>query len=225
MLVGSPRAQGRSATLAAELAAQLQAQGAQATTWPLATRPVAACTGCGACSKTGECCLQDAAWRELEPQLAGTDLLFVVAPLYFAGPTAQLAALLGRCQVFWARRYVLGRPLPPARPAHLLVVGEGGDPFGSEPLQTICTSALNSVNLRITAQRTHSFVGADYDVGRAAGIARAALAELAPTGSSTAPAPTSAAGPAPETAAAPAAAQSTPALAELAAAPAGEGAR
>ena len=171
MLVGSPRAQGRSAALAAELAAHLQALGTQVTTWPLATRPVAACTGCGACSKTGECCLHDAAWRELEPQLAGTDLLFVVAPLYFAGPCAQLAALLGR-------------PMPPARPAHLLVVGEGGDPFGSEPLQTICTSALNSVNLRITAQRTHSFVGADYDVGRAAGIARAALAELtvAPAG-------------------------------------------
>ena len=179
VLVGSPRAKGRSAALADELAAQLQAQGAQATIWALATRPVAACTGCGACSKAGECCLNDAAWRELEPLLAGVDLLFVVAPLYFAGPCAQLAALLGRCQVFWARRYVLGRPMPPARPAHLLVVGEGGDPFGSQPLQTICTSALNSANLRITAQRTHSFVGADYDVGRAAGIARAALAELA----------------------------------------------
>lgn len=174
-VAASPRENGRSERLALAVEDALEERGAEAVFWSLATRPVRACTGCGACSTTGECPLGDAEWAELEGLLEGVDMLFLAAPLYFSGPTAQLAAMLSRCQVFWSRRYELSRAMPPVRPAHLFVVGEGGDPFGSAPLETIVTSSLNSANLRVSEETTHRFVGADYRLERIPGIVEEAL--------------------------------------------------
>lgn len=174
-VAASPRENGRSERLARAVEVALEERGAEVVFWSLATRPVRACTGCGACSTTGECPLGDAEWAELEGLLEGVDMLFLTAPLYFSGPTAQLAAMLSRCQVFWSRRYELSRAMPPVRPAHLFVVGEGGDPFGSAPLETIVTSSLNSANLRVSEETTHRFVGADYRLERIPGIVEEAL--------------------------------------------------
>lgn len=175
VVAASPREDGRSERLARAVEGALEERGAEAVFWSLATRPVRACTGCGACSTTGECPLGDAEWSELEGLLEGVDALFLAAPLYFSGPTAQLAAMLSRCQVFWSRRYELSRTMPPERPAHLFVVGEGGDPFGSAPLETIVTSSLNSANLRVSEETTHRFVGAEYRLERIPGVVGAAL--------------------------------------------------
>lgn len=175
VLVGSPRENGKSAKLAEALAARLEDKGAKLTVWHLAKYPVAACNGCGACAKTGACSIMGDPFNVLSRHMDSADALVLVAPLYFAGPTGWLKAALDRCQVYWARRYVLNMPMPPRRPAHLLVVGDGGDPFGSAPLETICASALNSTGLRIAEERTHRFIGADYDLARVPGIVESVL--------------------------------------------------
>ncbi len=41
------------------------------------------------------------------PKLLEADGIIVASPMFFYGITAQLKALIDRCQALWARRYVL----------------------------------------------------------------------------------------------------------------------
>ena len=177
VLVGSPHEGGKSTKLAQAVCSELQANGVKPTYWHLAQYPVAACNNCGACQATGECAIVNDGWGVLSRHMDSADLFILVAPVYFAGPSGWLKAALDRCQVYWARKYVLHAQMPPKRPAYLLVVGDGGDPFGTQPLEVICTSALNCANLRITPERIERFVGEGYDVSRVPQLVERALRE------------------------------------------------
>lgn len=166
ILVGSPREDGRCAKAAQAIRDILHLRGVKSCLFPLSKYPVAACAGCGSCGKTGECVIKGDSFNVLSRHMDSCDALIIVNPVYFAGPSAWLKAALDRCQVYWARRYQLNQPIPAKRPAHLVVVGEGGDPFGYEPLITICTSALNSAGLRVSEDTVHDFVGENYDLAR-----------------------------------------------------------
>lgn len=179
ILVGSPRDDGRSARFGAALAQDLRSRGLRVALFELAKHPVAACTGCGVCSQTGVCCITGDAWGVLSKHLESCAALVVVAPVYFAGPSGWLKAALDRCQMYWARKYVLHEGVPKERPAHLVVIGEGGDPFGSQPLESICTSALNCVNLRIAPERIMRLIGEDFSLEAASGLADEVLEGLA----------------------------------------------
>jgi multimeric flavodoxin WrbA len=64
--------------------------------------------------------------------LDSADAIVIATPVFFATVPAVLKTIYDRCQPYWARRHVLGEP-PPARkrPGAVLVVGGGGDPFGT----------------------------------------------------------------------------------------------
>lgn len=177
IIVGSPNENGKSAHLAESVSNRLKDHGIDSSVWPLATYPVAACRNCGACQRTGECSIMGDPWPVLQRHMESADLVFLVAPVYFAGPAAHLKAMLDRCQVFWARKYRLDAQVPPKRPVHLLVVGDGGDPFGYDPLVSICTSALNCANLRVDGN-VHAFVGDGYQIARVPALVDDALAGI-----------------------------------------------
>ena len=157
VLVGSPRAQGRCARLADAVADGVRAAGLDA-------RVLA---------------LGDGDARELVAELDGCDGLAIVSPVYFAGPPAPLKAFFDALEFLWARRYQVGDypPLPAGRrrPLTLLAVGEGGDPFGHEPLSVIAHSAMRMLDYELG--RTVSCVGHDpaafLDDAREAGRALA----------------------------------------------------
>jgi multimeric flavodoxin WrbA len=65
------------------------------------------------------------------PRIDAADAIVIATPVYFATVPAVLKALYDRCQPYWARRFVLHQPLERRRPAALLVVGGGGDPYGN----------------------------------------------------------------------------------------------
>ena len=177
VLVGSPHEEGKSARLALEITRNLRERGMKVTHFEIAKYPVAACTGCGVCSQTGDCCIAGDSWGVLSKHMESCDVFVLVAPVYFAGPSGWLKAALDRCQVFWARKYVLQNRVPKKRPAHLVVIGDGGDPFGSGPLEIICTSALNCANLRIEQERIYRLIGEDYDLAYAEEIAHRVYAD------------------------------------------------
>lgn len=136
---GSPRPHGRCGALADELARELAQEhpGDPAEVFPLAGKEIAGCIGCDACRDEGVCRFEDGA-DDLRRLLDAAKELYLVSPVYFAGPPSQLKAALDRLQPY----YWLGTRHKPKRPAHLHVVGEGGDPHGFDPLVTICRSAL-----------------------------------------------------------------------------------
>ncbi|MBE6465554.1 flavodoxin family protein [Denitrobacterium detoxificans] len=155
IICASPRLAGRSASavaLAEGLLAQRFPQDAL-TRIDLAGLSIGPCIGCDACREAGACFQRDD-MDGLLATLARTDELFIASPVYFAGPPAGYKALLDRLQpLYWGdARHGMRRP------AHLLAVGEGGDPYGWEPLATCTRSALHVAGFNL--QRSVGCIGA-----------------------------------------------------------------
>jgi len=84
--------------------------------------------------------------------------LFVVSPVYFAGPPAQYKSLLDRLQP----RYWTCARTRPKHLAHLIVLGEGGDPHGFGPLEVCTRSALSCAGFRL--EDVFPCIGADRNL-------------------------------------------------------------
>lgn len=130
-VAGSPRRNGNSAWLLAACIEGIEDAGATADLLDLAATPVPGCTGCDGCSATGVCAMGDSMTQVYE-QIDAASALVIASPVYFASVPSSLKAFLDRFQPYWVRRYLLREKLSgPKRPAALLLVGGGGDPFGT----------------------------------------------------------------------------------------------
>lgn len=170
IIVGSPRMEGRSATLANELFETCieQCPDDAVSLASVASLDIMPCTGCGVCARvsaeraaeegdtsTAEAELVDDGGAEAMPEEAYTcplqddmadvaraldeaDELYVVCPLYFAGPPAQMKALIDRLQPY----FYTDRRHQELRPAALHVIGDGHSPHGWEPLARVLDSSL-----------------------------------------------------------------------------------
>ena len=206
IIVGSPRADGRSAALAEQLfeACIEDCPQDEVALAPVATLAIGGCRGCDACRQEADAgpradgagagagearcedgaagqreaatgadrreaatgagrweaavdagadgagvrrCVLDDDMQELYPLIDAADEWVVVSPVYFAGPPAQMKAVLDRLQpYFWTRARTGAK-----RPAVLHVVGEGGDPHGFEPLVGTVRSALSCAGFALEA--------------------------------------------------------------------------
>lgn len=73
---------------------------------------ISGCLECGGCDETGECVVPDD-MQDVYPLLEEADVIFLASPIFFYTVTAQVKALIDRCQAMWARR-MLEKP-PPER--------------------------------------------------------------------------------------------------------------
>lgn len=209
IIVGSPRANGRSAALAELLFEMCIAEcpDDEVALAPVSTLGIAPCTACDCCRDAvrdadGDAdaegmgvegsawppCAIDDDMGEVRALMDAADELVVVSPVFFAGPPAQLKALLDRLQpYFWT-----DARLRPKRPATLHVVGEGGDPHGFLPLVGAVRSALSCAGFSL--ERVLDWVGkidaegeivAEADevgLDRLGGSGRMGLSEKPPVG-------------------------------------------
>jgi len=65
------------------------------------------CDGGRGCEKTGKCHLKDD-MQILEKAILSSDIVVVSAPIYFTSVPAKLKAIVDRCQLYWARKNILG---------------------------------------------------------------------------------------------------------------------
>jgi len=158
-IAGSPRRHGNSEQLLDALVAGVTDAGGTPVRLRVVDAGINPCRGCNTCSKTGSCIVSDG-MDAVYPELDAADVIVVATPVFFATVPATLKALFDRCQPYWARRYVLGEPRPAhRRPGAILVVGGGGDPFG-----TLCAvTAVRSVFavLSVSADEVLEVVGPD----------------------------------------------------------------
>ena len=106
---GSPRRGGNTARLLAEVIRGAASKGAEVKTIVLNDLDFIACQHCDACLKKGSCKYQDdmqMIYRELEQ----ADRIVLASPIHFMGVTAQMKAMIDRCQALWAKKYVLKIP-------------------------------------------------------------------------------------------------------------------
>ncbi len=106
---GSPRRGGNTDLLLAEVIRGAASRGAEVKTIILNDLDFIACQHCDACLKQGKCKYRDdmqMIYRELEQ----ADRIVLASPIHFMGVTAQMKAMIDRCQALWARKYLLKLP-------------------------------------------------------------------------------------------------------------------
>ena len=130
-VAGSPRRHGNSDRLLDALSEGVTQVGGEPIRLAVADAGISPCRGCHRCSGDGQCVVSDG-MDDVYRLLDSVDAIAVATPVFFATVPAVLKTMYDRCQPYWARRYVLGQP-PAARkrPGAALVVGGGGDPFGT----------------------------------------------------------------------------------------------
>ncbi|MGI6591034.1 MAG: flavodoxin family protein [Eggerthellaceae bacterium] len=151
ILMASPKRNGRCARWARELAAAYRSRGAEASVLAICDLDIAGCRNCDGCRHAPEfrCVIEDD-MAIVDDALKAADELAIVSPVFFAGPPAQLKAVLDRLQPhFWRETR-----MRPKRPAALYVVGDGGDPYGYEPLVAIVRSALAVGGFKVRSVET-----------------------------------------------------------------------
>ncbi|MDO8734096.1 MAG: NAD(P)H-dependent oxidoreductase, partial [Elusimicrobiota bacterium] len=77
--------------------------------------------GLRGCEKTGKCKFTDD-MRVLEKAILSSDIVAVSAPIYFTSVPAKLKAVVDRCQLYWARKNILGTFSPPPKKGFFISV-------------------------------------------------------------------------------------------------------
>ena len=158
-IAGSPRRQGNSEQLLDALVRGVETAGGIADKLVAAEAGARPCRGCNACSKTGTCIQRDG-MDDVYAKIDGADAVAVATPVFFATVPGVLKIVFDRCQPYWARRHVLGEPAPAhKRPGAILVVGGGGDPFGTGCAVTAVKSVF--AVLGVSAETVFECVGPD----------------------------------------------------------------
>jgi len=107
-LFGSPRRGGNTDLLLGEFLRGCEAAGAVTERLVLSKLKLSGCVGCGGCSRTGSCVVQD----EMQPVYEALDRcsrIVLACPVYFYNVPAQAKAVIDRSQALWSRKYLTGR--------------------------------------------------------------------------------------------------------------------
>ncbi|MFO7749760.1 MAG: NAD(P)H-dependent oxidoreductase [Desulfobacteraceae bacterium] len=124
-LKGSPRKKGVTNFLLATFLDLLEKKGAHIDVVDACQGEIHPCREYTVCEKTGFCPISDDMEKEIYGLLRRADIVVAASPVFFFGISAQLKALVDRCQVFWARKYrlKLKDPGAPTRRGFLLSAG------------------------------------------------------------------------------------------------------
>lgn len=106
-LQGSPRRKGNSDLLLGMFMDALREQGVQTHVIEVCRADIQPCKEMTVCEKKGICPIDDTMSREIYGMLRKADVVVAASPIFFYNVTAQMKALIDRCQTLWARKYML----------------------------------------------------------------------------------------------------------------------
>ena len=113
-LFGSPRRGGNTDLLLERMLQGAEEGGASVERVYACELHISPCQECQGCFSTGKCVVEDD-MQSLYPRLIEAWGLILASPIFFYGVTAQVKALIDRCQAFWVRKYRLKDPVGPLR--------------------------------------------------------------------------------------------------------------
>ena len=106
VILGSPRKNGNSETLAIKTAETIQASlPADIEYLRLHKADISGCTACGGCEKNGTCIIDDD-MTEIYGKIDTADIILLASPIYFYGPSSQIKTFIDRFQARWSRKYL-----------------------------------------------------------------------------------------------------------------------
>lgn len=153
-LQGSPRKKGNTEFLMSAMLDEAGRRGAQTHVVYTDKGNIKPCKEYTTCEKKGFCPIGDDMKHEVYGLLRKSDIVLLASPVFFYNVTAQLKALIDRCQTLWARKYKLGLTDPgrTTRKGFVLSVGA-----------TAGKQLFDGVHL--TAKYFFDAIGASYEGG------------------------------------------------------------
>lgn len=149
IVMGSPRKEGNSATLAKQVAAGAEASGAQVENFYLHGMNIQPCDACDICREdtSGDCVIGDN-MQSLYPKLRQADAIVIASPIYWFTVSAQTKLFMDRC-------YALGGPEGNAlagKRIGIILTYADTDPFTSGAVNALRTfqDAFNYIGAEIT---------------------------------------------------------------------------
>jgi multimeric flavodoxin WrbA len=104
---GSPRRKGNANFLLTTFLEEAKALGAETRLVNADRQDIQPCKEYVVCEKRGYCPIEDDMAKEVYGLIRWADVIVAASPVFFFNVTAQLKALIDRCQTFWARKYRL----------------------------------------------------------------------------------------------------------------------
>lgn len=105
-IYSSPRAGGNSDLLLKEMLRGAAETGALIEEIFLRELHFDPCVECGSCNETGECVVRDD-MHLIYSRLESADRIIIASPVFFYSVTAQLKAMIDRCQALWCKKAYL----------------------------------------------------------------------------------------------------------------------
>jgi multimeric flavodoxin WrbA len=125
-IAGSPRRGGNTDTLLARFMEGAAGKGAEVKTLFVCSLKITGCFHCDACYDKGICKINDD-MQMVYLEMETSDCLVLASPLHFMSVTAQMKAMIDRCQALWARKYILKiPPLGDRRERNGFLISVGG---------------------------------------------------------------------------------------------------
>ena len=160
-IAGSPRRDGNTDLLLAEVMKGAASRGAKVKTIILNDLEIAPCQHCDACFEAGKCRIEDD-MQMVYDKLEQANRIVLASPIQFMGVSAQAKAMIDRCQALWARKYVLNRPpLGDRRERKGLFVSVGGRAVANlfEPALVTVKSLFTVLDIKYAGELV--FAGVD----------------------------------------------------------------
>jgi len=166
-LQGSPQKNGSTALLLRTFMQQLAEKGFETHSVPVAAKNIKPCRGCGYCEKKGRCAIADDDMSaEIFPLLRRATVVVSATPIFFYGYTAQLKALIDRCQTFWSRKYRFGLadPLKHRRRGFLLALGGSAGKQLFDGVSLVTTYFFDAVDAAFSGRLTYRNIETPADL-------------------------------------------------------------
>lgn len=96
LINGSPRRQGNTFLALSEVASALNSNGIETEIVHIGNKAIQGCIGCAKCQENRVCVFKDRIYLSLREKIAQADGIIIGSPVYFAGPSGALCALLDR---------------------------------------------------------------------------------------------------------------------------------
>ncbi len=122
-IMGSPRIGSNTDLLLDQVLEGARSQGAEIEKIIVDEMNIQPCREYYNCLKDGDCSIRDD-MDAIYVKLVEADIVIVASPMFFYGITAQLKALIDRCQALWSRKYFLKRNIGrPGRKCAFIGIG------------------------------------------------------------------------------------------------------
>jgi multimeric flavodoxin WrbA len=165
---GSPRKKGNTSFLLKNFMQAVEKLGAQTRIIEVTRKNIIPCKEYVVCEKKGYCPIDDDVKTEIYPLIRQAEVVVLATPIFFFNMTAQLKAVVDRCQLFWARKYKLKLtdPAKKTKRGFLLSVGASKGKSLFEGLQLTAKYFFDAIDADFEGSLTYREIEGPKDMAK-----------------------------------------------------------